>query len=226
MKHIKSDKAAEPVQSNSETRATDPSAQTTLHTLPDRRNFIKTSLTALAALVATPHLLHGEEKKVAGIAEGTKVGNKMPDIELPNLEGKLAKLSSLYSGNLLLVEFWGSFCGPCKAYLSDFLELRGEFHDRHFKTESGPDLGPGFKILGISVDEERDDWLGAIKKHKLECNFHLWDRGGILTEERYGFVGVPKNLLLDSRGVIVASDFNEAMLKKTLQAMIPPEPKE
>ncbi|MDF2517231.1 MAG: hypothetical protein K0R59_2527 [Sphingobacterium sp.] len=126
----------------------------------------------------------------------TKVGQQAPDLTLNNPEGKAVKISD-YLGKHLLLDFWASWCGPCRAENPNLVKAYQKYHDK------------GFEILGISLDDaaRKDAWVEAIKKDNLlwpqVSDLKGWDS---LAAKIYGINAIPASFLLDPEGRIIARD--------------------
>jgi thiol-disulfide isomerase/thioredoxin len=119
-------------------------------------------------------------------------------------------LASLVGRNYLLVDFWASWCAPCRAENPNVVALYKQYHDS------------GLDILGVSFDSNRDRWLGAIKDDGLTWN-HLSDLAGWDNKagKLYGIRSIPSNMLIDPSGVIIAKNVMGDDLKKQLEVLFP-----
>ena len=128
-------------------------------------------------------------KERCEVLRKTDFGQVVPDFTLPDPDGKMITLSSL-KGKIVLVDFWASWCGPCRAENKNLLKLYEKYNKQ------------GFTVIGVSIDDNKEKWVQAIQQDKLPW-YHVsslvgWDCPvahslGVA----YGMSGVPYNLLLD-----------------------------
>jgi len=123
----------------------------------------------------------------------TAIGATAPEIALTDTDGKIRKLSSL-KGKVVLIDFWASWCGPCRKENPNVVAMYNEYHDK------------GFEIFSVSLDKDRESWLAAIAKDNLIWPDHVsdlkyWKSAGAAT---YGVTSIPFTVLIDKKGKIVA----------------------
>jgi len=123
-------------------------------------------------------------------------GTKAPEIELINAEGKKVKLSSL-KGKVVLIDFWASWCGPCRRENPNVVEAYNKYKGKKFKT------GKGFEVLSVSLDKQEEAWKKAILDDKLTWKNHVIDKEGTAAKN-YGVNTIPNGFLVDGKGNIVA----------------------
>lgn len=141
-------------------------------------------------------------------ARKTAVGQPAMEFSQPDADGKLVSLAS-YKGKYVLVDFWASWCGPCRAENPNVVKAYSRFKDK------------GFDILAVSLDDKKDKWQAAVQADNLPWT-HVSDLKGWKNEvaEQYGIQAIPQNLLLDPKGVIIAKNLRGDALEKKLEEVI------
>lgn len=136
------------------------------------------------------------------------VGSVAPDFVQDNMEGKPVKLSDLRS-KYILIDFWASWCGPCRKVNPDLVALYQQFK------------GPKFEILGVSLDQDADKWKAAVEKDQLTW-LHVSDLKGWKNEvaQQYDIRAIPQNLLLDPSGKVVARNLKIDELEDQLSNLL------
>ncbi len=125
------------------------------------------------------------------------VGTIAPDFELTDPNGKIIKLSN-YRGKVVLIDFWASWCGPCRRENPNVVEAYEKYNKKKFAT------GKGFEVISISLDKNVDAWKSAILQDNLKWPAHALDQGGIVAQ-LYQVRSIPSGFLIDGKGKIVAS---------------------
>jgi peroxiredoxin len=136
------------------------------------------------------------------------VGQAAPDITLPSPDGKNVSLSSL-RGKYVLIDFWASWCGPCRQENPNVVRMYNKYKDK------------GFEIFGVSLDESRDKWLKAIAMDKLTWP-HVSDLKGwsSAAAQLYNIQAIPQTLLLDKEGKIIAKNLRGKALEEKLASLL------
>lgn len=125
-----------------------------------------------------------------------EVGEKALEIELIDHTGKKIKLSEL-KGKVVLIDFWASWCGPCRRENPNVVEAFSKYHTSKFANAKG------FEVFSVSLDKNEQAWLDAIKQDKLIWDSHVWDKNGDFAKQ-YHITSIPMAFLIDGEGKIVA----------------------
>jgi peroxiredoxin len=136
------------------------------------------------------------------------VGSPAPDFTMNDTLGNPHALSSYY-GKVLLVDFWASWCGPCRRENPNIVAVYKQFHKK------------GFDILGVSFDKNKASWTKAILDDKLTWN-HVSDLQGWgnAAGKLYGIRSIPSNMLLDEKGTIIAKNLMGEDLTNKLKELL------
>lgn len=147
--------------------------------------------------------------------EGINLGNKAPEIMMASPKGNVITLSSL-KGKLVLIDFWASWCGPCRAENPIVVAAYNKYHTSEFKN------GKGFEILSVSLDQNEIAWAKAIEKDGLSWPYHVSDLQGWSNAAamRYGVNSIPTNVLVDGNGIIIAKNLRGNSLEKALEEQL------
>jgi thiol-disulfide isomerase/thioredoxin len=170
------------------------------------------TLTATFANAAHPKNGSKENKDVA---IGLNIGNKAPEIAEKSPEGKELKLSSL-KGKLVLIDFWASWCSPCRGENPNIVKVYNKFKDSKFKN------GKGFTVFSVSLDQNKAAWQGAIAADKLFWENHVSDLQGWNSKFAgiYGVHSIPSNFLIDGDEIIIGKSLRGPDLEQAISALL------
>lgn len=138
---------------------------------------------------------------------GTEIGDIAPEIDLPDAKGNNVALSSL-RGELVLIDFWASWCAPCTKEHPELIKLYNTYTDK-------------FTIYSVSMDTKKPLWLGAIAKQKLPwtqvSDLKYWTSPVV---GDYMLQSVPLNFLIDKNGIILAKNIHGNALNEMVKNLL------
>jgi peroxiredoxin len=150
-----------------------------------------------------PQIVGNMRKELASMRSRVP-GAAAPEISLPNPEGEVIKLSEL-QGKVVLIDFWASWCGPCRRENPNVVKVYDKYKDK------------GFEILGVSLDRSKDRWVKAIEQDGLEwlhvSDLKFWQS---VAAKTYGVSSIPYTVLVDREGKIIASRLRGPSLEAKL----------
>jgi peroxiredoxin len=136
------------------------------------------------------------------------IGEMAPEISLPDTKGNTVTLSS-FKGKVVLIDFWASWCGPCRKSNPQVVKLYNKFK------------GQGFEVFGVSFDEKISAWKRAIKTDRINysqvIDTKIWE-GEVAY--KYGIEAIPTTFLLDKEGKIVAIDLEGKELEEAVKSLL------
>ena len=147
------------------------------------------------------------EKTLQTVSIGN-IGSVLPEFKQNDVNGKPVSLSSL-RGKYVLIDFWASWCGPCRAENPNVVKAYNAYKAK------------GFTILGVSLDQDKGKWLEAIKKDGLTwtqvSDLKYWNNAVAV---QFGIQSIPANFLIDPKGVVIGKDLRGADLESALAAAL------
>jgi peroxiredoxin len=167
------------------------------------------SLIGMIVIVAAAPLLAGTTAgNPRAVKDQTEIGKPAPDFTQNDIHGNPVTLSS-FKGQYVLVDFWASWCGPCRAENPAVVKAYRRFHSK------------GFTVLGVSLDDEKNSWEEAVKKDGLDWTQVSDLKGGYNSVALlYDVKMIPMNYLLDKEGKIIARGLRGRQLEKKLAEIV------
>ncbi len=138
----------------------------------------------------------------------TRIGQKLPEISLKDKNGKTVNLSDL-QGKVVLIDFWASWCKPCRAQAPRLAKLYEKYKDQ------------GFEILGVSIDDDQNKWKQAISEDKMTWMQLIGEKGKqskVMAD--YKITGVPRTLLVSSKGLLVQNNPAPEKLEELVEFLL------
>ncbi len=136
------------------------------------------------------------------------IGKPAPEMSMPDVNGKEVSIAS-FKGKYVLVDFWASWCGPCRMENPAVVKAYNQFKNKNFT------------ILGVSLDKDRDKWLEAIEKDNLTwthiSDLAFWNSKSV---DIFNFQGIPYNVLIDPDGIIIAESLRGEALSRKLSEVL------
>ena len=132
---------------------------------------------------------------------GTSIGDKAPELSYKNPDGELMSLSEL-KGKVVIIDFWASWCGPCRRGNPHVAALYKKHKKTQFKN------GNGLAIYSVSLDTKKSSWMKAMNDDKLYWEHHVsdlkgWNSAGAAI---YGVRSIPQIFIIDGKGIIIAKN--------------------
>ncbi|MGA1976432.1 MAG: TlpA disulfide reductase family protein [Bacteroidales bacterium] len=169
---------------------------------------IEAQINSLDTNVAKTDIIQTLKERVKAM-KTVEVGEKAPDFTLNDVNGNPVSLSSRIGPKLLLVDFWASWCHPCRMENPNVVKIFKEFHKK------------GFDVLGVSLDMNKEDWIKAISDDKLAwthvSDLQYWNNAAA---KLYAINSIPANFLLDETGTIIGRNLRGDDLVKKVNEIL------
>jgi len=159
-------------------------------------------------IAATEDMVTLKEK--IEVLKKVDIGQKAPDFTMNDPNGVPVSLyDALANCEVLLLDFWAAWCGPCRKENPFVVSTYNQFHSK------------GFSVLGVSLDRDRESWLKAIENDKLTwthvSNVKYWDNP---VAKMYGVSAIPTNYFIDKNGIILGKNLRGVALKEKVSSLI------
>lgn len=160
-----------------------------------------------SSIVQQLHQKYLQKKQELEAADPFARGKAVPDFEEFKTDGKKKMKLSDLKGQVVLVDFWASWCGPCRGENPNVVKNYQKYKDA------------GFTVMSVSLDSDRNKWLAAIAADQLSWPNHVSDLGGWQSKvaKQYGVTSIPFTILLDKEGKVIATNLRGVALEQTLQ---------
>ncbi|MCC5917842.1 MAG: TlpA family protein disulfide reductase [Cryomorphaceae bacterium] len=147
---------------------------------------------------------------------GTRIGDIAPELEFPSPDGKKIKLSSL-RGKLVLIDFWASWCQPCRVENPNLVKLYDKYNGQKKVGNA-----KGFEIYSVSLDQDHSRWVAAIEQDGLRWKTHVSDLKFWKSEAAriYGVGSIPNAILIDENGVIIGKGLRGPAIEMAIRNYI------
>lgn len=142
------------------------------------------------------------------------VGDKAPEIQMRDPQGNIRKLSDL-KGKVVLIDFWASWCRPCRMENPNVVRTYSQYKDAAFKN------GDGFEVFSVSLDQNKAAWQKGILQDKLTWENHVSDLQSWrnAAAQQYNVNSIPATFLLDGEGIIIKKNLRGKALENTLASL-------
>jgi len=134
-------------------------------------------------------------------AQSIEIGDKAPELAYNNPKEEVLKLSSL-KGKYVIIDFWASWCGPCRRENPNLVKAYNKFKNQKFEN------GNGLEVYSVSLDKKFSSWIKAMTDDKLFWEYHVSDLKGWQSDGAalYNIRSIPQTYLIDGEGTIIAKN--------------------
>lgn len=162
-----------------------------------------------------PEQLGSANLVASEVVTGLEIGQRAPELIYKSPEGKEISLSSL-RGKMVLVDFWASWCMPCRIENPNLVNVYKKYNNKRFSR------GRGFTIYSVSLDTDKEAWINGIKNDGLVWDSHVSDLKGWHADAAalYKVESIPASFLIDDNGIIVAKDLRAEALEQKMESFL------
>jgi thiol-disulfide isomerase/thioredoxin len=146
-----------------------------------------------------------------------QVGEKAPELKYKTPDGKEVSLAEINKGRIVLIDFWASWCGPCRRSSPALVKMYNTYSAKKYKKAK-----KGFTVLSVSLDKDQANWVAAIEQDKLKWPYHVSDlkQWSSQAAAEYGIEYIPQCFLVDANGIVIGKYNTIEEAEKDLMTMV------